>query len=207
MKKPPRALALVRRKRRPRGALHPANGQQVIETPATPRRSAAAGAAPPTQRACGAPNDLALATTLAQALHRAGPQRDRSALFGYAQAALAPWWWLPAPPQQVRLLRATLLQSTHQFPEALADLKAVLAADPANAQAWLTRATVQTVRGDYAGRHRQLRAPVEPVDRTGHRDLHRQRRRDDRPRARANSCWPDAGAQRQRAGRRCRCGR
>jgi tetratricopeptide (TPR) repeat protein len=83
---------------------------------------------------------------------------------GYAQAALAPWWWLSAPPPQVRLLRATLLQSTHQFPSAMDDLNAVLAADPGNAQAWLTRATVQTVQGDYARRHRQLRAPVKPVD-------------------------------------------
>jgi predicted Zn-dependent protease len=49
----------------------------------------------------------------------------------------------------VRLLRATVLQSTHQFSAALSDLRAVLAADPANAQAWLTQATVQTVQGDY----------------------------------------------------------
>jgi tetratricopeptide (TPR) repeat protein len=51
----------------------------------------------------------------------------------------------------VRLLRATLLQSTHQFGPALADLKGVLAAEPNNAQAWLTQATVQTVQGDYDG--------------------------------------------------------
>ncbi|MFL6659040.1 MAG: hypothetical protein ACJ8GW_13260, partial [Massilia sp.] len=69
---------------------------------------------------------------------------------GYAQAALAPWWDMPAPPIPVRLLRATLLQSTHHFPEALRDLDAIVAAEPDNAQAWLTRATVQTVRGDYA---------------------------------------------------------
>jgi hypothetical protein len=37
------------------------------------------------------------------------------------------------------------------FTPALDDLNAVLDADPNNAQAWLTRATVQTVRGDYAG--------------------------------------------------------
>jgi hypothetical protein len=49
----------------------------------------------------------------------------------------------------VRLLRATLLQATHRFPEALADLAGVTRADPANAQAWLTLATVQTVRADY----------------------------------------------------------
>jgi tetratricopeptide (TPR) repeat protein len=69
--------------------------------------------------------------------------------FGYAQAALAPWWTLPAPPVQARLLRATLLQTVHRFPEALADLAAVTAADPGNAQAWLTRAVVETVRADY----------------------------------------------------------
>ncbi|HWW70645.1 MAG TPA: hypothetical protein VN089_11940, partial [Duganella sp.] len=62
-----------------------------------------------------------------------------------------PWWAQAAPPPQVRLLRATLLQSTHQFGPALADLKGVLAAQPDNAQAWLTQATVQTVQGDYAG--------------------------------------------------------
>ncbi|MES2126391.1 MAG: hypothetical protein V4463_03900 [Pseudomonadota bacterium] len=69
--------------------------------------------------------------------------------YGYAQAALSPWWRLPAPPAEVRLLRATILQSTHHFTEALADLDAVLALDTKNAQAWLTRATVLTVRGDY----------------------------------------------------------
>jgi tetratricopeptide (TPR) repeat protein len=69
--------------------------------------------------------------------------------FGYAQAALAPWWTLPAPPAQARLLRATLLQTVHRFPEALVDLAAVTAADPGNAQAWLTRAVVETVRADY----------------------------------------------------------
>ena len=69
---------------------------------------------------------------------------------GYAQAALAAWWAQPAPPLAVRLVRATVLQSTHQFPAALADLAAVLRADPHNAQAWLTQATVLQVQGRYA---------------------------------------------------------
>ena len=34
---------------------------------------------------------------------------------GYAQAALAPWWELLAPPAPVRLLRAKLLQFAHRF--------------------------------------------------------------------------------------------
>jgi Tfp pilus assembly protein PilF len=96
------------------------------------------------------PRDLALATGVAQRyIVRARAETDPRYL-GYAQAALAPWWNSAAPPREVRLLRATLLQSTHHFPEAMRDLDAVVAADPRNAQAWLTRATVQTVRGEYA---------------------------------------------------------
>ena len=96
------------------------------------------------------PNDVALATSIARR-HIATARRDTDPRYlGYAQAALAPWWAMPAPPTEVRLLRATLLQSTHHFPEALRDLDAIVAAEPDNPQAWLTRATVQTVRGDYA---------------------------------------------------------
>ncbi len=95
------------------------------------------------------PNDIALATSVARH-HIATARRETDPrYFGYAQAALAPWWAMPAPPSEVRLLRATLLQSTHHFPEAMRDLDAIVAADPQNSQAWLTRATVQTVRGHY----------------------------------------------------------
>ena len=127
----------------------PASGQQVIET--LPRRGDPAQQELRRLRSQlnAAPKDLALATTLAQRYIALGRSETDPRYLGYAQAALAPWWSLASPPPQVRLLRATLLQSTHQFNPALDDLKAVLAADPGNAQAWLTQATVQTVRGDY----------------------------------------------------------
>lgn len=127
----------------------PASGSAVIER--LPRRT------DPAQQELGAlraqlaarPGDLALATSVARQ-HIATARRETDPrYFGYAQAALAPWWSQPAPPPAVRLLRATLLQSTHHFPEAMRDLDAVVAAEPDNPQAWLTRATVQTVRGDY----------------------------------------------------------
>lgn len=70
-------------------------------------------------------------------------------LLGRAQATLAPWWNEPSPPRQVRLLRATLKQSFHDFEGALADLDAQVAADPTDAQAWLTRATVLSVLARY----------------------------------------------------------
>jgi hypothetical protein len=97
------------------------------------------------------PADAALAANLAQRFIALGRAETDPRYFGYAQAALAPWWTVAAPPPDVRLLRATLLQSTHRFGAALQDLDALVASVPGNAQAWLTRATVQTVTGDYAG--------------------------------------------------------
>ena len=96
------------------------------------------------------PNDLALAASLAQRYIALARSETDPRYLGYAQAALAPWWRQAAPPLPVRLLRATILQSTHQFGPALQDLDAVIAQEPANGQAWLTRATVLTVQGDYA---------------------------------------------------------
>ena len=70
-------------------------------------------------------------------------------LLGQAQAVLAPWWSAPSPPPKLLLLRATLKQSFHDFPGALADLDVLLAVAPDDAQAWLTRATVLTVLARY----------------------------------------------------------
>ena len=70
---------------------------------------------------------------------------------GRAQGALARWWEEATPPIQVLVLRATIKQSQHDFTNSLADLDLALKLDPANAQAWLTKATVLTVLGDYAG--------------------------------------------------------
>ena len=98
------------------------------------------------------------ALTLSQALQLAHEAIARSRRFGdprelgLAQAALAPWWSLPAPPAEVRLLRATLRQSQHDFAAALADLGPLAQPDPltppaVQAQALLTQATVLQVTG------------------------------------------------------------
>lgn len=70
---------------------------------------------------------------------------------GYAQSVLNPWWDMPRPPAEVQVLRATILQGTHRFDAALRDLDDLVRTDAANVQAWLTRATVQQVTGDFAG--------------------------------------------------------
>ncbi|MFZ6645531.1 hypothetical protein ACO0LO_07435 [Undibacterium sp. TJN25] len=96
------------------------------------------------------PDDVDTASELAQKYINEARNDGDPRYLGYAQAVLAQWWAQAEPPVKVRVLRATLLQSTHQFPAALADLNAVLKQDRDNAQAWLTRATVLQVQGQYA---------------------------------------------------------
>ena len=128
----------------------PKDGSAVIEQ--LPRRADAAHMQLRAlrQQLTATPQDLALATSLAQRYISLARSETDPRYLGYAQAALAPWWRQAAPPLPVRLLRATILQSTHQFGPALQDLDFVIAQEPANGQAWLTRATVLTVQGDYA---------------------------------------------------------
>jgi Tfp pilus assembly protein PilF len=71
-------------------------------------------------------------------------------LAGRAQAVLAPWWHDPAPPPEVRVARATVLQYGHQFDAATADLQAALAQQPDSAEGWAWLVAVSLVRADVA---------------------------------------------------------
>ena len=127
----------------------PADGAQIIER--LPRRS------DPQQlrlqrlrqQLSAAPGNLPVAVTLAQAYIETSRREGDPRYQGYAQAVLMPWWDQNNPPVPVRMLRATLRQSMHQFASALRDLDALLKIDGGNAQAWLTRATVLQVQGRY----------------------------------------------------------
>src|SRR4029450_8723992 len=96
------------------------------------------------------PMDLDLALRVAQAYVERGRAQSDPRYYGYAQAALAPWWPLAEPPTAVLVLRATIRQHNHEFEQALADLSRAVEAAPRNAAAWWTRAIVLQVRGDYA---------------------------------------------------------
>ena len=76
-----------------------------------------------------------------------------------SRAATRVWWARPRPrsrrgsPRRSRrpgvlVLHATVQQNRHRFTAALATLERVLARDPRNAQAWLTRAMIELVRGE-----------------------------------------------------------
>ncbi|MBI3784124.1 MAG: hypothetical protein HY270_12065, partial [Deltaproteobacteria bacterium] len=97
------------------------------------------------------PDNLALASKAAWKYIEQGRRQSDPRFYGYAQAALEPWWAQAAAPVPVLLLRATIRQHNHDFESALADLSALLQVDPTNAQAYLTRALIQQVRGNYEG--------------------------------------------------------
>lgn len=101
------------------------------------------------------PQDLPMALATARAAIDRARQHGDPRELGLAQAALAPWWKAAEPPPAARLLRATVLQSQHEFAAALADLEPLAngsASAPlaVHAQAALTRVSVLQVTGDLA---------------------------------------------------------
>jgi len=97
------------------------------------------------------PQDVDTAVRLARRYHEEVAAEGDPRYIGYAQAALAPWWSQPDPPVPVRVMRAVLLQFSHQFDPALADLDAVVQQDPGQGEAWAWLAAIRMVRADYAG--------------------------------------------------------
>jgi tetratricopeptide (TPR) repeat protein len=104
------------------------------------------------------PDNLVLATRVAQGYLELGRATGDPRYAGYSEAALTPWWHLDNPPSEVLVLRATLRQRMHQFDDALADLATVLNSNPRNVQARLTRATVLQVQGAYEAAREECQA-------------------------------------------------
>ena len=96
------------------------------------------------------PDDLPLATQLARRYIEYGRSEADPRYYGYAEAALKPWLDIADPPIAVLLLRATLRQARHDFSGALHDLSQILKIAPNNAQAWLTKASLEQVQGNYS---------------------------------------------------------
>lgn len=96
------------------------------------------------------PGNLMLAVAVARRAIEASREFGDPRFLGQAQAALSPWWKVSDPPARALLLRATIKQSNHDFDDAVTDLNRLIARNPADGQALLTRATVLTVQGKYA---------------------------------------------------------
>jgi tetratricopeptide (TPR) repeat protein len=93
--------------------------------------------------------DLRSALQLAQGYLEIGRETSDPRFVSYAQAVIAPWMQQRMPPAAILVLQATALQNTHHFDEAIALLDRALVLEPDNAQAWLTKATLAQVAGDF----------------------------------------------------------
>lgn len=142
----------------------PSGDGQVLER--VPARSANAELRQLQAAWRAAPADLAAATRLAWRYQAEVAATGDPRTMGWIQATLRPWWNLPDPPPEVRVLRAVVLQFDHRFEPALADLAAVLAANPADAQALAWQLAIQLVRADYEAARsscEQMKALVSSV--------------------------------------------
>ena len=93
--------------------------------------------------------DVALAEKVARLDIEQARKLGDPRFLGRAEAALSPWPLAKDTPAPVLLLRATILQSNHDFDGSLAMLNRVVAADPRSGQAWLTLAAVHQARAEY----------------------------------------------------------
>ena len=94
----------------------------------------------------GSPTEAA---RLAKAYVELGRAAGDPRYMGRAQGVLAPWRDLESPPPEVLLMRAVLQQWHHRSAAALRDLDRLIEVRPADAQAWLIRANIEQVIGDY----------------------------------------------------------
>ncbi len=95
------------------------------------------------------PKDMNLAVKVAGRYLSMGSLESDPRFFGYARAALKPWWEQDDPPAKVLRLRAKLREKEHRYDDALVDLRRLLAKEPQNAQAWIEVSNILRVQGKY----------------------------------------------------------
>jgi hypothetical protein len=95
------------------------------------------------------PRDRATAVRLAERYFGLANSEGDPRYVGYGEAALKPWWDLPAPPLDALVMRAILKQYSHDFSGAMQDLVAATREDPENARAWSWRAAIDMVQANY----------------------------------------------------------
>ena len=140
----------------------PASDDTVIEQ--VPARSELERLAPLRAAVAADPADPGSGLALATAYIDIGRRNSDPRFIAYAQATLLPWLGKPQPPERALVLQAITLQYLHQFDAALALLERALALEPLDAQAWLTRASLLELRGDYAAARHACARLVRSAD-------------------------------------------
>jgi tetratricopeptide (TPR) repeat protein len=140
----------------------PLSDDTILER--VPARSELERLAPLRAAVAARPADLEAALALATGYIGIGRRNSDPRFIAYAQSALRPWLALPSPPERALVLQATALQYLHRFDAALALLERALSREPLDAQAWLTRASLLELRGDYVAAHRACARLVRTSD-------------------------------------------
>jgi hypothetical protein len=112
----------------------------------------------------GNPNDQASAAKLARRYYELVAEEGDPRYLGYAEAALAPWWKLAAPPDEVLLMRASLKQFRHDFAGAIQDLDLLLERVPGHGNARALRATLHIVQARYPAARSDCQALQGPAN-------------------------------------------
>jgi tetratricopeptide (TPR) repeat protein len=129
-----------------------------------PARSDLERLAPLRAAAAASPPSLEASLALATAYIGIGRRNSDPRFIAYAQAALLPWLAHSQPPERALVLQAITLQYLHRFDAALTSLDHALEREPLDAQAWLTRAALLELRGDYTAARRACARLVRIAD-------------------------------------------
>ncbi len=125
----------------------PSDDGMILER--VPARSDLERLAPLRAAVAARPADLPASLALATGYIEIGRRNSDPRFVAYAQATLLPWLARPNPPEPALVLQAIAFQYLHQFDGSLALLDRALALAPLDGQAWLTRAALLELRGDY----------------------------------------------------------
>ena len=125
----------------------PMSDDQVLET--LPRSLVSDEVTAMRRQLANSPTDINLASRVAGRYLAMGSLESDPRFYGYARAALSPWWGQTKPPPQILRLRAKLREKEHRYDDALVDLKLLLEQEPKNSQAWIEVANIFRVQGKY----------------------------------------------------------
>lgn len=95
------------------------------------------------------PTNAEIAAELASRYMQMGSDEGDPRYYGYARAALEPWWDKDHIAPAVLALRAKLKEKDHLYNAAASDLKLLLEQQPRDAQAWINLANIYRVQGEY----------------------------------------------------------
>ena len=90
-----------------------------------------------------------LASTVAARYLKLGSVEGDPRFYGYARAAIEPWWEANLAPATILRLRAKLKEKEHRYDTALVDLALLLEQHPHDVQAWVETANIYRVQGKY----------------------------------------------------------